>query len=135
MIPLEQQVISLEQAKKLKALGVKQESLYTYHRYLPANDEKLVPWEYVHNSLNPKFSAFTCAELFAALPEGYYLDKEDNKYEMMQKDEDGRLEEIFELGKIDATELFDNPTQAIANLLIHLLESKIITVNEINERI
>jgi hypothetical protein len=63
IMPLEQQVVSLELAKKLKELGMKQESLF----YWSHEKETIVPkWEYW--PLEEDCSAFTVAELGEMLP-------------------------------------------------------------------
>jgi hypothetical protein len=70
MIPLEKQVCSLDLAKRLKELGVKQESLF-YWEGLQVDVEKM-RWRINkanknHNSA--KYSAFTIAELGEMLPD------------------------------------------------------------------
>ena len=61
---LEQQVCSLELAKKLKELGVKQESLWWWKPFLNAKSEE-VKWIISNNtsSFGKPISAFTVAEL------------------------------------------------------------------------
>lgn len=129
---IEKQVCTLEQAERLKDLGVKQNGYFWWSWY---GQSRFPNWEVTREKTNEATCcAFTVAELGEMLPEGFYSDKEDFKWEMMQKDDDGKLEEILELGVIDATELFNTEAQARANLLIHLLESKTITATEVNER-
>jgi hypothetical protein len=76
---LEDQVTSLEISKKLKELGVKQESLFYYQnnpyndgkecidlmikKYEARNNENSIINTQCDNEDNPKFSAFTVAEL------------------------------------------------------------------------
>ncbi len=70
---LEQQVVSLELAKRLKELGVKQDSLHEwiyhwrngkeYHWSLYPTDED--------DKVNERASAFTVAELGEMLPKGF----------------------------------------------------------------
>lgn len=62
---LEQQVVSLELAKKMKELGFEQESLFYWQ--LEASDyasekEQIVPKEYLNKIFTP-YSAYTVAEL------------------------------------------------------------------------
>jgi hypothetical protein len=65
---LEKQVCSLELAKKLKELGVKQESLFRwemYHagdRFVLTTDTRREPNEY-----NEEYAAFTVAELLSLI--------------------------------------------------------------------
>jgi hypothetical protein len=74
MIPLEKQVCSLELARKLKALGVKQESLFWWYRYYQETDAE--PIEGVGIEYQGEdgrggemiCSAFTVAELGEMLP-------------------------------------------------------------------
>ena len=71
---LEQQVCSLELAKRLKELGVQQESYFNW--ILNANDNWLV-WDdtmrsdYETGREKDAISAFTVAELGEMLPQGY----------------------------------------------------------------
>ena len=60
---LSKQVVSLELARKLKELGVKQESLFCW------NDGKLGTWDEPTRFGNPElYAAFTVAELGEMLP-------------------------------------------------------------------
>ncbi len=70
---LEQQVVSLELAKKLKELGVKQESLFWWTtNNLNFTDEKCTWWiEPTVESYTRRISAFTVAELGEMLPTRY----------------------------------------------------------------
>ena len=83
----EKQVISLELARKLKKLGVKQESLWHWSRIATGDGKKgqitkakLLPdWE-IQPELTEKdgvyrYSAFTVAELGEMLPEQAYSEK------------------------------------------------------------
>lgn len=81
-MPLEKQVCSLELAKKLKELGVKQESLYVWVEKFPIFDERdrlvtfqeyqyrlaTIPLSDKAKGLIKTFSAFTVAELGDMLP-------------------------------------------------------------------
>ena len=81
---LEDQVCSLESAKRLKELGCKQESLwYWQHPWedycgnppvdLGFQVDKFILVDYYHMSFRVEpFSAFTCAELGEMLPTQYY---------------------------------------------------------------
>ena len=101
---LEEQVVSLELAKKLKELGVKQESLFYYFKGETFFKDKLhlvyrkevFGMEYVE-----MYSAFTVAELLNMIME------QDGEFSIyIKKDE---MADIF------------------AKHLIHLIEEKIIT--------
>lgn len=74
---LEQQVVSLELAKKMKELGFEQDSLFAYynnpyHGYVGA---KQLLWEYKEEGYSQKefcCFAYTVAELGEMLPASYY---------------------------------------------------------------
>jgi hypothetical protein len=72
---LEDQVVSLELAKKLKELGVKQESLFWWNEFDLKDWEKeqgVEPWSLDYQTHNipayQSFSAYTVAELGEMLP-------------------------------------------------------------------
>lgn len=85
---LSQQVCSLEQAKRLKELGVKQESLFYWaggELYVKTgicvinmNDCGIGTFGYIQEGFNDFCSAFTVAELGEMLPK--YIRKEDGKW-------------------------------------------------------
>lgn len=150
---LESQVASLELSKKLRDLGVVQESRYYYaqpfgetHIYSP---EAVISWGMQEDfygymkdirrnhkgNLPPDiFAAFTVAELGVALPEcivnnGHleikkhitaktHLDCWAVRYEF--------LKQSF---------LFKSLADSMAEMLVYLLENKIITVEEVNGRL
>lgn len=74
---LEQQVVSLELAQKLKELGVKQESYFQHYlRYKGQDIEHWVigiPFDYEDRS-DDVVSAFTCSELGEMLPTYFHKD-------------------------------------------------------------
>jgi len=136
---LEDQVCSLELAKRLKELGVKQESVFTWYQSTRAiikenktlGEEKFWTVWWNRNYTRDQYSAFTVAELGEMLPEvaeiglvkgqlrmvlvmgkcfGYRIDYRNEKV--------GRP--IF---AIDA-----NEANARAKMVIHLIEKKIVNV-------
>lgn len=111
---LEDQVVSLELAKRLKELGVKQESFFYWDGQL------LRPAIYAgdgHNlgvPLSDKiFAAFTVAELGEILPDHSYAQKRDDGY--------WECGYHLALGKIAKTE-----ADARAKMLIYLLEQGLV---------
>lgn len=137
---LEKQVCSLELAKKLKELGVKQESLF-YH--LPVRG--IVQWGYYYKEEIPdSVSAFTVAELGEMLPsyeEWTTVSTPDNPPEgdssgihiftsfynskwQVEFDVDTYIEKISDLPTFRA----DTEADARAKMLIYLLENKLITI-------
>lgn len=126
---LEQQVVSLELAQKLKELGVKQESLFSW---LKLNDLHVQDWydcritdycivnEY---PLDDIISAFTVAELGEMLPKHYST--------LRRVIEGGK--EIYICWNTDESDytnstFADTEADARAKMLIYLLENKLITV-------
>lgn len=116
---LEDQVVSLEYAKRLKELGVKQESLF-YWKELQGNwciDYCNKPWE----EFNERWcSAFTIAELGEMLPWSFEIMKCEEYYSVWYKN-------IFR--KIsDNTPAFHRYklADALSEMLIHLLKNKLI---------
>src|SRR5439155_13694049 len=74
MIPLEKQVCSLDLAKRLKELGVRQESLFIWNYYPHTDGYKLQYNPDYGSVLN--ISAFTVAELGEMLPQ--HIKYDDN---------------------------------------------------------
>lgn len=121
---LEVQVTNLELSKRLKELGVKQESSFYWHRSIPVdlNDWALVrvnaggvAMEYI--------SAFTVAELGEMLPERYFTQKWDCKWSGYQEISEGKkalLPVCFE------SFTSDTEADARARMLIYLIEQGLV---------
>lgn len=116
---LEQQVCSLHLSKKLRELGVKQESLFCWAED-QLGDEK-TEIQYVHNILMDEvyawkfFSAFTVAELGEILPEvssGTQL-------------ETWKFKNQWTCGNERHRESADTEADARAKMLCYLLENKL----------
>jgi hypothetical protein len=132
---LEQQVCSLDLAKRLKELGVKQES-YAFWNARP-NDPPVVLAGYelgAFNSLNtPKrsriASAFTVAEL------GEIMKNLDGIYITSNFDSDEGLVWVCQINywrnerTIGQTESADTEADARAKMLCYLLKNKLITLS------
>lgn len=127
MIPLTQQVSSLELSQKLKELGVNQESLFYWRK---KNSTEYVLSYYLSIPLSPVemeesgryVSAFTVAELGEMLPEyGCETMKVGNNR--------WRVTYPCELWE-DNQALFEADTEADARakMLIYLLENKLMTL-------
>ena len=124
-----QQVTPLEQSKRLKELGVKQESLFEWAYYPSVRSQIL---SYRGSMLTPLgepiAAAFTVAELGVMLPthDECYL----SEYDPTKTD-----------GKswysICNTKIIYSDTEASvrAVMLIYLLENNLITVEEVNSRL
>lgn len=141
---LEQQVISLQQAKRLKELGIDQESLFYFYE-ANINGIESVPivnkmnWHYgtwesaenVDNCLegnvtNQCYSAFGVSELGVML--GWYIEKvtfHNGGYLIHEK---GLPDDAFFYYKNSETEIR-------ADLLIYLIEKGIILISDCNARL
>lgn len=115
---LEDQVCSLELAKRLKALGVKQESLWYWWHHWSLENKRI--WSVGHNDdsdlVNEKVAAFTVAELGEMLPE------------FVQSGRDGIGWLCFKARQDYETPYFNGDTEADARakMLIHLIEQKLV---------
>lgn len=123
---LEDQVCSLELAKCLKELGVKQESAFYWKQFEIGGE---FDWTLTDkNSLNAwnnqygTISAFTVAELGEMLPEGFRSGKLSGKFLCMVSNDKGYLESTVRLKEFD----IKTEADARAKMLIHLLETKVI---------
>lgn len=151
---LEKQVINLEQAKRLKELGVVHKSLFYWeqtmfrigHEYdISSGDWRIGP--ITRKPDEPYLPAFTVAELGVALPEEinhkenswssydfYYgystLPEEGIKKSCWYQDDDLNERECILHFAYAETE-----AEARASMLIYLLEKNIIPVSEVNERL
>jgi len=124
---LEDQVCSLDLAKKLKELGVKQESYFTWYQgiggvwYLGDPAESMNNAVEIGHTTAPQFNfvaAFTVAELGEMLPLNHYTMR--NQWEQWTPCNDER-----------ALPSESAPTEADtrAKMLIYLLENKLINLN------
>jgi hypothetical protein len=147
---LEQQVCSLESAKRLKELGVKQESLFKWVDWLDyGNNTKFLPsgsylaykddsiWKRVVIGEGGYYSAFTVAELGEMLPREveisdsnlnkkffYWSSVKENTAEtrwLAMYETVGRSAPLERLG----IHLADTEAEARAMMLIYLLENKL----------
>ena len=121
---LEQQVCSLELAKRLKELGVPQESLFWWMgvRIYPESEmEDFEPPPYWGE--DDYCSAFTVAELGEMLPEFIHSFKYPDGFVCESNDM-----EHFPPGKNHLETIADTEANARATMLIYLLEKKLITL-------
>ncbi len=125
---LEDQVVELELSKRLKELGVKQESLFYWWDGNDVNDEGycVSRIEIEHNNNAPSnfdvYSAFTVAELGEMFPPSC-------SYNYM--DESGwYMSVIFPLSKWNQMYPCVKEANARAKMLIYLLENKLMELPE-----
>jgi|TARA_R100001530_G_scaffold135693_1_gene113566 hypothetical protein len=111
---LEDQVVSLELAKKLKELKVKQESLWYHYRIGDKWGIKLTK-PTIENEHSEFYSAFTVSELGEILPETNWQTYREKK---------GWIITDHQINL--PTQKADTEADARAKMLIYLLENKLI---------
>ncbi len=114
---LEKQVTSLKLSKKLKELGVKQESLWCWINMYPSggDTDDFYTLELGHRENSKSYSAFTVAEL------GEKLKKYDIDYWYSYPDFRLKLSK-----EVDTQGRDENEANARAEMLIYLIENKLI---------
>ena len=132
---LEKQVVSLDLSKKLKELGVKQESLFYWHRsYDPFKQQENEP--YVLFAPNNKakeidFSAYTVAELGELLPSCSRF--QDGKVWDLAIASEPEVWEVMyhSVVREETLNIFIDRSEANARakMLIYLLENKLIQLS------
>ncbi len=134
---LQKQVCSLESAKRLKELGVNQESLYEWVEHSPAWNKHNPIWSVFHvdadDKVNPRCAAFTVAELGEMLPKQHqiysYPTCVNGKeiWDCTSVDQRIHQTEGWEQGYSGTPPMFsDTEADARAKMLIYLLENKLI---------
>lgn len=119
---LEQQVVSLELAKKLKELGVKQESEFYWTEFFGDRYE-IKHKDFASGGQTGNCSAFTVAELGEMLPDGYVAVKQPDGWyhgDYAHDLEDG----IFVNTHLGSNA--DTEADARAKMRIYLLENNLI---------
>lgn len=120
---LEDQVVSLELAKKLKELGVEQDSYAYWYEFTHATELKIVRVR--DYKKQPVFSAFTVAELFELLPNQLFREKAGNNRPLsVLKPLTGHTDYYAEYYDLNKTG--DNLADVLGEMLIYLLENKLI---------
>lgn len=115
---LEDQVVSLELAKKLKEVGVKQESYFYWE-----NETNLIHYEDI-GGVYDIFSAFTVAELGELLPANINVGKKTYELELMKESQEWFINySSYKNGDYNIFINFRNTLpNAMAEMLIHLVE-------------
>ena len=121
---LQDQCCLLEQAKRLKELGVIQQSVACFiGEELHLFEKSFYNWAEQKNLV--AVAAFTVAELGAMLPSGY---------DTMHATNDGWR--CFDLDGIEMREKpFETEAESRAHAIIKLIESDAVAVGEVNERL
>lgn len=126
---LEQQVCSLELAKKLEELGVKQESFfYWHHCFAYKTDDRIEQYKPEQSNDWEFYSAFTVAELGEMLPRKlemmvWNLSHTRKNKETVYLSQTGR--HCWYANDVDGGQA-DTEADARAKVLIYLLENKLI---------
>lgn len=126
---LEQQVCSLELAKRLKGLGVKQESLFWWVKvkhdgeHFVKMEGTIAYWEAKRLGFDDIYSAFTVAELGEMLPAGIV------QTDKCKKETDLKEWALYLAGSKHHV-FSDNEADARAKMLIYLIENKLQTIKE-----
>ncbi len=150
ILPLVKQVCSLELAKRLKELGAPQDSVFYWEaanftgsepRLRMANGARDVLWNrsvfdglMTTSDYKQTYAAYTAAELWSFLPQFLQnrneLGEGFNEELMMYKNDPKNGEPDYSaVGYgFEASARHDNAVEAIAQLLIYLLEQKLITL-------
>ncbi len=131
---LEQQVVSLKLAKKLKSLGVKQESIFVWvelNNYGDNWDLHLMSYgdlSEVDVETRNSVSAFTVAELGEMLPAHIWSPDNSLLSEISYSKSDDNGKTVWITGSMSMEEIIisDTEADARAKMLIYLLENKLI---------
>jgi len=133
---LEEQVCSLELAKKLKELGVKQESLFYWN--ICHDCEKEYPfgsvnWEISYEKNHGEnISAFTASELLEKVPNELH----GSPLQIQGSSFIGENNLIFYITYPNYVEIFfsdKNLSNPLAKMLIHLIENNELIINKENK--
>lgn len=120
---IEKQVCTLEQAKRLKELGVAQNNSIAIHKSHPIVGD--VIFFRVGGVSGDEWAAFSVAELGYMLPNGSTIFKDPN----------GCFEWSCDMIKMDWNDWHEHATEAEARaaMLIHLIENNLIPIDEVNK--
>ena len=143
---IEDQVCSLDQAKKLKELGLSQESIFSWcgdENHIPEGSDK--PWIWVGRtepannmeldyredvpSAKPFAGAFTVAEL------GVMLENWTNKSPISTPAGNWEIIMNSKGDEFQMSGTYKTEAEARAAMLIHILESGKITAEQVNSRL
>lgn len=125
----EDQVCNLILSKKLKELGVKQDSLFYW---INRNDKIMVVYSGIPMTKTdlyypPVASAFTVAELGDLLPAVIGISDDESAWFSSDKSEDGTwLANYGDNGMMSLDEVGNTEADARALMLIHLIEEKLL---------
>ncbi len=139
---IEKQVCSLEHAKRLKELGVPQDSLFYWVQITQSyrGNGGRFDCVYVDNEIfdvpdDDSVAAFTAGELGEILPSMIVTDKEDPDYALFLEISKDANEDYWdvEYSYFEGAYLFEsdfNLANAMAKMLIYLIENNLVNVKE-----
>jgi hypothetical protein len=131
---IEQQVVSLELAEKLKQLGVKQESAFYWSRingkFVQLLAERECQYELTENDGVERYSAFTVAELGEMIPCDWQVIAHDDcwvgyKVEAWSQRGRGPFLDVLKNSSV----LAETEAVARAKMLIYLLENRLAAID------
>lgn len=143
MTPIEQQVCSLELARKLKELGVRQESYFYYneHNFLINRDDVYEYYDCCAEDMKGYISAFTVVELGEMLPKSIYCETSQKEYFLKIEKDDMSEEGQIEGWLVRYSGFFNKETLvhclrenfncALAEILIYLIENGYVKAEEL----
>jgi len=136
---LKDQVCSLILAKRLKELGVEQDSYFYYYNRSPKGEESdwiitdLNDYMLFSSSNHEEFSAFTVAELGEMLPESLNLEGIGDYIFITKGHEKNKWSIVYRRGNGDFVCGFSTESSeadARANMLIYLIENGLINLRD-----
>jgi hypothetical protein len=125
---IENQVCSLEQAKRLKELGISQDSYFLF-----GADGQLTEGWSVEGTETEFFAAYTTAELGMLLPERITTHTEDGVYHCSAQKELYPFPEIEENHQYFVVTSDTSEAEARAGMLLFLLKYEFVTVEKVNK--
>lgn len=140
---LQDQVCTLEQAKRLKELGVEQVGAIFYHSHIWNVSWQIRQARFADESF-PYFAAFTVAELGLMLPKEFQYKGTKCYIQIWLQNAAGFSACINKIDWFDGQEIhpeiarhtnFKSEAELRASMLIYMLETNLITAAEVNERL
>lgn len=137
---ISKQVCTLEQAKRLKELGVNQNSLF--YIWFNSSENPVFPkycygWDY-DDIVNEHYAAYTVAELGVMLPDEYMYRRNLETLMFHWTDDafgEGRRLHFSNIMIASLQEGYETEAECRADALIWLLEKAIITPEQVDQRL
>jgi len=130
---LEQHVVSLELSKKLKELGIKQESQFYWVLSENLGNDNFYLWDHKPTSTKQNWSAYLATELLEILPYTvYWNDDEKGQFDNLKLRIDvstGHVYSVYYTGMLWTTkglQIENSLPNALAKMLIYLKENNLL---------